>query len=90
MHVDRVGFVHVNDAVQAIEIAEEDVLFRAYHELTHWHDPKKEFPEPGKTVLVKRVSRPYDVDVYDPITKRFLFATTVPMSVIAWRDIHEL
>ncbi len=58
-------------------------------ELTRWHDPKEDLPEPGKHVLVKRFMGLYDVDLYDPTNKRFLLATNVPMAVIAWRYIHE-
>ena len=89
LHVNRVGYVHYADAIQAVEIAEEEVLTRAYEQLTSWKDPKKELPESGKHVLVKRINGGYDVDLYDSLNKRFLLATTVPMAVMAWRYIHE-
>lgn len=89
MHVDRSGSVLVTEAIQAVEIAEEEVLIRAYHELTQWHDRTQELPEPGKEVLVKLLSEQYMVDVYDPVSDRFLLENNIGMRVIAWREIHE-
>ncbi|MDE5709168.1 MAG: hypothetical protein K2I32_06965 [Alistipes sp.] len=89
LHVDQYGFVHINDAIQAIEIAEKDVLTRGYHELTKWNDPQDILPEPGKHVLVKRLMGLYDIDTFDPASNHFLLESSLPMKVIGWRYIHE-
>lgn len=89
MHIDPTGFVHSGDARQAIEIAEEEVIGRAYEELTRWHDREHELPPPGKDVLVQRLNGLYGVDSYNPVDNRFVSEYAGYMQVIRWREIHE-
>lgn len=53
LRVDRGGCVNITEAVQAVEIAEEEVLTRAYQELTRWHDPEEMLPAQWQEVLLK-------------------------------------
>lgn len=58
-------------------------------ELTRWHDPKEELPEPMKDVLVKCSSKTCTVDFYEPQLGCFFGEHATYMRVIGWRYIHE-
>lgn len=51
-------------------------------ELTRWHDPKEELPEPMKDVLVKCTSGTYVVDYYNPEFGCFFGEHIMTMEVI--------
>lgn len=58
-------------------------------ELTRWHDPKKEMPNPNKWVLCECASGRYIVDYYTPEMGGFLSENNTYVRVIRWREIHE-
>ncbi len=60
-----------------------------HEELTRWHDPEKELPEPMKDVLVKCSSDTYAVDFYVPELECFFGESATYMEVVGWREIHE-
>lgn len=58
-------------------------------ELTRWHDPKEEMPEPYKSVLVKAANMCYGVGFYEPQSACFADIGYLGATIIGWRDIHE-
>ncbi len=60
-----------------------------HEELTRWHNPKEELPEPMKDVLVKCSSDTYAVDFYVPELGCFFGESATYMEVVGWREIHE-
>lgn len=60
-----------------------------HDELTRWHDPKEELPEPHKYVLTKHEEGDYVLDFYEPDRWGFHFEQITKAKVIGWREIHE-
>jgi len=83
------GHVLMENAERAVEIAEQETEERVRAELTRWHDPKEELPEPLKNVLVKRQDGSVIVDMYLPDIKMFDCEIPHYMEVVGWREIHE-
>ena len=94
------GYVPLERAAQACEIAEEEAEERVRAELTRWHDPQEELPQNSELVIIKYSRRghiSYALAYWwkHPNCREKVWRIDCmnyiinPLSVIGWCEIHE-